>query len=249
MMKKSELSPADRIILALDFNDYQEGKSWIPRLKTRISTFKIGPVMFLQNGFSGIRDSVFSDIDIFLDLKFHDIPNTVMNTVPAIVDNNISMFTIHSLGGFEMMRSVCEKINDSVKGKDTPKPMILAVTVLTSHNDQSLNQMGINSLVKDEVLKLASLAAEAGIDGLVCSGLEVEMLRREFGDRFKLVVPGVRMNDEKQDQKRVVTPYEAISRGADYIVVGRSVTQSRDPEATVDMIIESLNDCCREPFS
>lgn len=239
-MKKP--GPDERIIVALDFSDFDTGKEWGQRLKERISTFKIGPVMFMDKGFSGLGELGNEKTDFFLDLKLHDIPNTLRESVRNIVNNEISMFTLHSLGGYEMMRTVCETVSEQVSRSGAKRPMVLAVTVLTSHDKTSLNSLGIAGTVEDEVLRLASIADRAGIDGLVCSGLEVETLRREFGKRFKLVVPGVRTDDEKHDQKRVVTPAEAISRGADYIVVGRSITKSQNPEATLDLIIRSITD-------
>lgn len=227
-----------RIILALDFDRLETGINWISRMKDRISTFKIGPVMFLETGFAGLKDIPQDGIDFFIDLKFHDIPNTVSSTVTHLVNNNVSMFTVHALGGFDMMKSVAVQVGEYRAGSDTP--LVLAVTVLTSHDGNSLSEIGIGTGVRDEVLRLASVAEKAGIDGLVCSGLEVEFLREEFGDRFTLVVPGVRMNGDIQDQKRVVTPGEAFDRGADFIVIGRSVTKSENPEETVDNIVKSI---------
>lgn len=240
-MNKSATSPEKNIILALDFPEYETGKTWIRKLKDRISIFKVGPVMFLDRGLSGLEDLAGEGVEFFIDLKFHDIPNTVVESAGLLLPENVSMFTVHSLGGLEMMRSVCRKVSVFCNETGAVKPMVLAVTVLTSHGQESLKDIGINSTLEDEVLRLAHLAERAGIDGLVCSGLEAGLLKNEFGDRFKLVVPGVRLDSETQDQKRVVTPSEAFSRGADYIVVGRSVTQSHDPDAAVDRIIESIS--------
>ena len=141
-----------------------------------------------------------------------------------------------------MMRRVADTAADESIKLGKPKPQALAVTVLTSHDDGSLNEIGVNFTTQDEVLRLAALAQKAGIDGLVCSGFEVEMLRKEFGDLFTLVVPGIRPGTDAHDQKRVVTPKEAVSRGADYLVIGRAITEAPNPETVVDGIIHEILD-------
>jgi len=239
-MRNKQQDLKSRIILALDFQDFEEGKSWIDRFGSQLTTFKMGPVMFLNKGFAGLAELSSYNIDLFLDLKLHDIPNTLSQTVANIVRNDISMFTIHSMGGYEMMNTVCNEVKRHSSETSRPRPMVLAVTVLTSHDRESLMDIGISGSVEDEVLRLAKLSDKAGVDGLVCSGYEVANLRKEFGERFKLIVPGVRINGDKLDQKRVVTPLQALSNGADYIVIGRSITRSPDPEATVDAIVGSL---------
>lgn len=241
-MKNDQKDIKSKIIIALDFQYFEEGEGWIDRLRSRINTFKIGPVMFLNTGFSGLSELGSYNIDIFLDLKLHDIPNTLSQTVANIAKNKISMFTIHSMGGYEMMNAVCREVAIQSPGSSSlERPMVLAVTVLTSHDRKSLGEIGISGSIEDEVLRLAELSEKAGVDGLVCSGHEVATLRKNFGSRFKLVVPGVRLGNDKHDQKRVVTPYQAFSDGADYIVIGRAITRSSDPEATVDGIVESLS--------
>lgn len=241
-MSTLELEPEQRIIIALDFPDFKTGTGWIDRLKDRISTFKIGPVMFLDTNLNEIGHITENGPDIFLDLKLHDIPVTLAKSVCHIVDSGISMFTVHSFGGFEMMDAVCNETHSYSKMKDVKKPVVLAVTVLTSHDSDTLSSIGIYDTPENQVLRLADLAEKAGVDGLVCSGHEAQMLRKNFGDRFLLVVPGVRttVTSNSHDQKRVITPSEAVEEGADYIVVGRAVTESPDPEAEVESIISSL---------
>jgi orotidine-5'-phosphate decarboxylase len=151
------------------------------------------------------------------------------------------MFTVHALGGLEMMKAVSDAVADEAAKHKRHKPLVLAVTVLTSHDEESLKRIGINSSTKDAVLSLASLANKAGVDGLVCSGMEVEMLRKEFGDRFTLVVPGIRPGGDAHDQKRVVTPASAVAAGADYLVIGRAITEADNPEAVVDEIVTSIS--------
>jgi len=234
------LKPEDRIILALDFPDFKEAKSWVERFKGKIRTFKVGPILFLNSGPDGIKDFTDSGAEIFLDLKFHDIPSTVEKASRQAVGLGIKMFTIHALGGFEMMRDTVEAVRSESQKLSKPKPLVLAVTVLTSHSDESLEQIGIVGSSRDEVLRLANIAEKAGVDGLVASGHEVEILKKEFGDRFALVVPGVRLGSGTHDQKRVVTPAEAVSLGADYIVVGRAITEAKEPEAVLEEIILSM---------
>ncbi|MBI2485705.1 MAG: orotidine-5'-phosphate decarboxylase [Deltaproteobacteria bacterium] len=240
-MSKPDLKPEERIILALDFPEFKDAKTWVERLKGKIKTFKVGPILFLNTGPEGLKELTEIGADIFLDLKFHDIPSTVEKASRQIVRYGIKMFTIHALGGFEMMKSTVVAVKEESEKLSEPKPIVLAVTVLTSHSEESLGQIGINSSSRDEVLRLAALAEKAGVDGLVASGKEVEILRKEFGDRFTLVVPGIRPDTTTHDQKRVTTPAEAISVGADYLVIGRAITGAEEPEAVLDEIILSMS--------
>jgi orotidine-5'-phosphate decarboxylase len=239
-MDKPNLRPEERIILALDFPRFKEAKSWVERLKQKIKTFKVGPILFLNSGPEGIREFINIGVDIFLDLKFHDIPSTVEKASCQVVQYGIKMFTIHALGGLEMMKATAEAVRDESKKLSRTKPLVLAVTVLTSQAEENLREIGIGHSSNDEVLRLAALADKAGVDGLVASGEEVEILRKEFGDRFTLVVPGIRLGPGIHDQRRVVTPSEAISFGADYLVIGRAITEAEEPEAVLDEIILSV---------
>jgi orotidine-5'-phosphate decarboxylase len=240
-MARPNLKPEERIILALDFPRFNEAKSWVERLKQKVKTFKVGPILFLNSRPEGIKEFINIGVDIFLDLKFHDIPSTVEKASRQVVQYGIKMFTIHAFGGLEMMRSTVEAVREESEKLSKPKPLVLAVTVLTSQAEENLREIGINYSSQEEVLRLASLADKAGVDGLVASGKEVEILRKEFGDRFTLVVPGVRLGSGTHDQKRVVTPSEAISLGADYLVIGRAITEGKNPEAVVDEIILTIS--------
>ncbi len=240
-MTRPKLRPEERIIVALDTPSLQGSLRVVNKLKSIVQTFKVGPILFLRKGVRSIEDIRSEGKDIFLDLKFHDIPSTVEKSIPNIMNYGINMFTIHTLGGFDMMKAVADRVRIESENKNIKKPTVLGVTVLTSHNDETLDEIGISNKTKDQVLKLASLADKAGIDGLVCSGLECEMLRSEFGDRFTLVVPGVRPSGESHDQKRVVTPRNAIDLGADYLVVGRAITESDDPLQATSEIIDSIS--------
>ncbi|MGB7291639.1 MAG: orotidine-5'-phosphate decarboxylase [Thermodesulfobacteriota bacterium] len=240
MMSKLNLKPEERIILALDFPELKEATSWVERLRGKIKTFKVGPILFLNSGPQGIISLSDMGAQIFLDLKFHDIPSTAEKSAKQVVGYGISMFTVHALGGFEMMRAVSESVKAESERLSQPKPLILAVTILTSHGEGEIDELGIKGLPIESVLRLADIADVAGMDGIVCSGMEVEVLKKEFGDRFKFVVPGIRLDKYAQDQKRVVTPAEAVSLGADYIVIGRAITGAKNPEEVVNEIILSI---------
>lgn len=241
MMSKLNLKPEERIILALDFPQLDDASSWVKRFKGKIKTFKVGPILFLNCGPQGITELAGSGAQIFLDLKFHDIPSTAEKSAKQVVNYGISMFTVHALGGFEMMRAVSESVKVESERLSRPKPLILAVTILTSHGEEEIDELGIKGLPIESVLRLADIADLAGVDGIVCSGREVEVLRKEFGDRFKLVVPGIRLDKHAQDQRRIVTPAEAVSLGADYLVIGRAITESQNPEDALDGIVHSLS--------
>ncbi len=240
-MSRLNLKPQDRIILALDFPRFAEAKAWVEKLKGKIKTFKVGPILFLDSGPQGIRDLTGLGGDIFLDLKFHDIPSTVEKAGRQVVGYEIKMLTIHALGGLEMMKRVVEAVNEESQRLSKSKPLILGVTILTSQSEEGLRQIGINSSSQDAVLRLADIAGRAGVDGLVASGNEVGMLRKEFGDRFVLVIPGIRTGASVDDHSRAVTPAEAISRGADYLVIGRAVTEAKEPEKVLAEIIFSIS--------
>ena len=240
-MAKVDFKPEERIILALDFPEFDVAKTWVKRLIGKIKIFKVGPILFLSSGPQGIKNLSDMGAQIFLDLKFHDIPSTAGKSAKQVVSYGIHMFTVHALGGFEMMRTVSESVKLESERLLQAKPLIFAVTILTSHSEEGINQIGIKGLPIESVLRLADIADIAGVDGIVCSGMEVEVLKKEFGDRFKLVVPGIRLDKYAQDQKRVVTPAEAVSLGADYLVIGRAITEANDPEGALNEIIRSIS--------
>ncbi len=233
-------NPEEKIIVALDSPSFGHAFSVVLKLREKIKLFKVGPVLFLSNGPNGIEQLRDLEVDIFLDLKFHDIPSTVEKTMEHVVNYGVNMFTVHSLGGLDMMKSVSERVKKEAKKKKKPKPMVLAVTMLTSHSEENINDLGLNSGIKDQVLRLAALSEKAGVDGIVCSGHEVEYLKKEFGGRFQYVVPGIRMGGNTHDQTRNITPAEAFDKGADYLVIGRSITESHKPELVVEQILDSV---------
>lgn len=240
-MPKLNLRPEDRIILALDFPEFKDAKSWVQRFKGKVKTFKVGPILFLNSGPKGLKEFIDSGAEIFLDLKFHDIPSTVEKSSRQVVGYGIKMFTIHSLGGLEMMKKTVEAVHSESEKLSKPKPIILAITILTSQSEESLKQIGVKGSSQDAVLRLAGIAEKAGVNGLVASGREVEVLRKEFGDRFVLVVPGIRTGASINDHSRAVTPAEAISLGVDYLVIGRAITEAKKPEKVLEKIVLSIS--------
>ncbi|QMU56149.1 MAG: orotidine-5'-phosphate decarboxylase [Candidatus Mycalebacterium zealandia] len=232
----------NRLILALDFPSIHMAQSFALGSIGRVGAYKVGPVMFLAEGpkvIGWLQDKCGGGI--FLDLKFHDIPNTVAGTVSRISHLNVDMFTVHSLGGTKMVKAARDTAAEGAEKLNLPRPKVVAVTVLTSHDEEEAKKLFGATDTVSAVLRLAEAAEKGGADGLVCSGNEIEPLKKEFGDRFKLIVPGVRLpGADVGDQKRTVTPKEAIEKGADFLVIGRTITQSDDPVKTLDEIAASI---------
>jgi len=225
---------ADKIIVALDVPSKKEAIQLIEQLQPKISFFKIGLQLYTTEGPEIVRAVLGSGANVFLDLKLHDIPNTVGRAVESASKLGVQMLTIHLSGGTEMIRA-------AVAAKKTGMS-ILGVTVLTSATQQTLDQLGIGEQLDRHVIRLANLGAAAGIDGLVASPFEVKFLRGELGDKIKLISPGVRPGwSEQGDQKRTMTPREAIDAGADYLVVGRPITGHKNPREALEKILEEMS--------
>ncbi len=232
--------PQSKLIVALDTASLEVAKELIEKLKGVVSFYKIGFELFTAHGWKAVELVKRSGARVFLDLKFHDIPNTVAKTASVIAAHEIDMFNVHALGGFEMMEAARKAVDDAVKGKKK-KPILLAVTVLTSHSEEDLEAMGIEGNLKDEVLTLAWLAKKAGMDGVVSSPQEITLLRNEFPKDFTIVTPGIRpAYTAKGDQKRTFGPKEAFVAGADFIVVGRPITAAPDPRSEAIAIQSTL---------
>ena len=231
------LETRDRLIVALDVPSAAHARQVLQTLGEAITTYKIGKQLFTAEGPGIVRDLVSSGRKVFLDLKFHDIPNTVGAAVRSAAELGVSMLTVHASGGSKMLKAAVEAANAS-----TAKPMILAVTVLTSLSDSDLQEIGVSGNVLSQVLRLGALARSAGCGGLVASAHEARELRRELGDGFEIVTPGVRpAGSAVGDQARVLTPAEAIRAGATRLVIGRPVVEARDPRQAVAQIIEEIN--------
>jgi orotidine-5'-phosphate decarboxylase len=224
---------AGQIIVALDVATSEEALHLVTELSPDVDFFKIGLQLYTATGPRLVQDISGLGPKIFLDLKLHDIPNTVAKAVAAAGTLGVKMLTIHLSGGSEMIRAAVRARRDDM--------LILGVTVLTSSNDETLRETGIPGAINDQVLRLARLGVSAGIDGLVASPHEARVLRAEFGGQLKIVTPGVRPSwSEPGDQKRFMTPREAIEAGADYLVIGRPITAHSNPREAVAEILGEL---------
>jgi len=221
----------DKLILALDVDTSADALALVRRLKSQLSLFKVGLQLFIREGPEIVRTLRGEGVDIFLDLKLHDIPATVANATRAAVALNVKFLTIHAGGGLEMMQAAQE----ATKGSRTE---ILAVTVLTSLDDGALRQIGYDRTAAEQVLRFARLAALAGVPGLVCSPHEIALIREGLPEPIKLVTPGVRSgSDATQDQKRTLSAPEAFKRGANHLVIGRPITKAPDPVVATQAIL------------
>jgi len=247
MNKQTEL--AKRIIVALDVGDKEEAFRLV-KLLEQTEIFKIGLKLFTLEG-----PTLFSKMKalrkkIFLDLKLHDIPNTVAEAVKSGVRHGVQMMTLHASGGGEMLARAVEVAASEAEKEKTARPLLLAVTILTSLKDQELKEIGMKDNVEAQVLRLAELARKEGMDGVVCSPQEIEIVRREIGQDFIIVVPGIRPSwAAAQDQKRIMTPSQAIQKGADYLVVGRPIIEASSPQKAFFKILEELNRSSNNPGS
>jgi orotidine-5'-phosphate decarboxylase len=225
---------ADKIIVALDVATKEEALGLVAELKGQVSFFKVGLQLYTGCGPDVVPEIVATGAKVFLDLKLHDIPNTVARAVESAGKLGARMLTIHLSGGAEMIRAAM---------KARPNTMsILGVTVLTSATEETLREIGVTERMNEQVLLLARLGASEGIDGLVASPFETQVLRSEFGDKVKIVTPGVRPKGSSAgDQKRFMTPREALDAGADYLVIGRPITAEPDPGAALSRILDELN--------
>ena len=222
------------IICAIDSSDLAVAKKLIKATSPHVGLIKLGLEFFTAFGREGVNEVVKSGAPVFLDLKLHDIPNTVSSAVAAAVSLNVEMLTVHASGGSEMLAAAVKAANKKTK--------ILAVTVLTSLNESDLQSIGFSKrTVTEQVLQLADIAYKSGVDGIVCSANELEELKKIYKDKLKFVVPGIRpQGSDVGDQKRVMTPTQAIQKGADYIVIGRPITNSKDPAKAAEEIYKNL---------
>lgn len=228
----------EKILLVLDVSSREEAMKLVRPLYEHVGMFKVGMQLFTAEGPSLVREIVDLGGKVFLDLKFHDIPNTVSHGVLEAAKLGVSLLTIHAAGGRVMMETVAKELQDKFGDR---KPMVVAVTVLTSLNDAGLAEVGIATPITQQVVAMAKLAEECGIAGVVCSPQEIQLVRRAVGPNFKIVTPGIRMPGQAaNDQQRLATPREALAAGADYIVVGRAVTAAPDPRQALDALIQSV---------
>ncbi len=247
----------ESLIVALDVLNASQARKIVAAVGDTARIYKIGKQLFTAEGPQVVRDLVASGRDVFLDLKFHDIPNTVAGAVRSACELRVRMLSVHASGGLKMLKAAVEAAQavgrgssgvaresdprSQVKVSGHTRPLILAVTVLTSLRDEDLQETGVSGRVLDQALRLAALARTAGCDGVIASAREVRELRRELGAGFAIVTPGIRpAGQAKGDQERVVTPAEAISAGASHIVVGRPITAAPDPAAAARRIVDEI---------
>jgi orotidine-5'-phosphate decarboxylase len=230
-----------RLIFALDVASLAEVKEYVALLVNEVGLFKVGKQLFLHAGPRVVHHIRDKGGQVFLDLKFHDIPRTVAKAGVEAARLGVAMFDVHASGSVEMMHRTLTEVNKVCRAENLRRPKILAVTVLTSLSKEDLKRTGVHAGVENQVIRLAKLAKEAGMDGVVASPLEVTRIRRACGRNFLVVVPGVRPQGETwDDQKRVLTPEEAMRSGADYLVVGKPIRDAKDPRAAARQICTEM---------
>ncbi len=226
-----------RIIVPLDFNTVEQALELVEKLQPDLCRLKVGKELFTITGPVLVEKLISKGFDIFLDLKFHDIPTTVARACAVAADSGVWMVNVHASGGSEMMSLAREEID-----KKSHHPLLIGVTILTSMNQEALTEIGIQCSVEEQVMRLAQLTFNAGLDGIVCSAHEVKMLRDNLGEKFKLITPGIRpSSSNNDDQKRVMTPGQAIKAGSDYLVIGRPITRAADPGQALKEISEEIS--------
>ena len=228
------MTPRDRLIVALDVPDAATARAMVDRLAGRVGMFKIGSQIFTAAGPDFVREVIARGEKVFLDLKFHDIPNTVAGAVSSAGQLGVSLVDVHAIGGKEMLEA-------AVGALPAMGIRLLAITILTSHDEKTLGSIGVSGSVADSVRRLAVLAKGAGADGVVASPQEVALVREACGKDFLIVTPGIRATGAARgDQARTATPAAAVAAGADYIVVGRPILEAHDPAAAADAIVREL---------
>ncbi|WP_133469543.1 orotidine-5'-phosphate decarboxylase [Paraglaciecola marina] len=222
-----------KVVIALDFAELKQAEAFVDKLNPELCRLKVGKEMFTHFGPEFVKTLVNRKFDVFLDLKFHDIPNTVSKACQAAADLGVWMVNVHASGGPKMM----EQARLGLESYGAKKPLLIAVTVLTSMDQEQLNAIGISLSPQQQVLNLAKLTHKCGLDGVVCSAQESSLLKTEVAQDFTLVTPGIRpVGADKGDQIRIMTPKNAIDAGSDYLVIGRPITQAADPlQALIDI--------------
>jgi orotidine-5'-phosphate decarboxylase len=235
----------ERLIVALDVPSAAQARHIVEKLGNTVNTYKVGKQLFTAEGPPLVRELVRAGLKVFLDLKFHDIPNTVAGAVTAASQLGVNMLTVHASGGKQMLLAAVEAV-----AKSATKPTVLAVTVLTSLKDDDLHEIGVSGRVLDQALRLAALARSCGCGGIVASPIEARQLRSELGSGFPIVTPGVRpAGVAAADQARVSTPGQAIALGASHVVVGRPITESPDPASVANAILEEIRSAKQETLA
>lgn len=244
MKNISSKDAGNKLIFALDANSYDEALSWVDLLSGHVGMFKVGKELFTAVGPKIVQDIKERGQKVFLDLKFHDIPNTVARAAEVAAGMNVDMFNVHASGGSRMIKEAVSATWACADQLGRVRPIVLAVTVLTSLNNDDLTEIGFQKSTGELVLHLAKLAQLAGASGVVASAQDIAILRKNLGDQFVIVTPGIRSAAEtkKDDQKRTLSAYEAVKTGADYIVVGRPIRTAPDPLDACRKMVQEIAD-------
>jgi orotidine-5'-phosphate decarboxylase len=225
-----------KVIVALDYPNPEQARAFVDRVRPELCRLKVGKELFVSAGPDFVEELVGRGFAVFLDLKFHDIPNTVAQACKAAARLGVWMMNVHASGGPRMMQAARAALDDL-----PARPRVIAVTVLTSMGEEDMRAVGVEASAKQQVMLLAALAHDCGMDGVVCSAQEAPLLRGALGHEFLLVAPGIRpAGSEVGDQTRILTPAQAIRAGADYLVVGRPITQAADPLAALESIAREI---------
>jgi orotidine-5'-phosphate decarboxylase len=228
-----------KIIFAMDVKEFSDVQLWAELLAQHVGMFKVGKQLYTACGPAAVRMIEKSGGDVFLDLKYHDIPNTVAMATLEAANLGVKLCDLHAMGGYEMMNTTMETLDKNFSAAERPK--VLAITVLTSSNEETLRGIGINLSVPEMVVKLAKLAKSAGVDGVVASPQEIGLIREACGDDFLIVTPGIRPTfAAANDQKRIMTPAEAVKAGCDYMVIGRPIAAADSPVNAAAAIVDEM---------
>lgn len=225
-----------KIIVALDFGSLSETEDFLKKVKGQNCRVKVGKELFTNEGPNVIKLIQQYGFEIFLDLKFHDIPNTVSRAIKASCNLGIWMVNVHASGGKQMLLAAREAVDSS-----SNKPILIAVTILTSYDNYSFQELGFKNNLLDQIAYLATLSENSGMDGIVCSANDIPSIKPLVKEKFQFVTPGIRLANSNDDQKRVTTPEDAITQGSNYLVIGRPITSSEDPAALIEKINQKIN--------
>jgi len=225
-----------KVIVALDFSSLNETEIFLKKIKGQNCRLKVGKELFTKEGPNVIKLIQQYDFEIFLDLKFHDIPNTVSHAIKASCNLGVWMVNVHASGGKQMMLAAREAVECS-----SHKPLLIAVTILTSFDNSSYQELGFKNDLQEQIAYLATMSEKSGMDGIVCSANDICFIKPLVNEKFQFITPGIRVQKSSDDQKRVTTPENAISNGSNYLVIGRPVTLSDDPASMIEKINQSIN--------
>lgn len=229
-----------KIIVALDLETKEQAETIVSKLNPALCRLKVGKSLFTSLGPEWVKVIQNLGFDVFLDLKFHDIPFQIASSCRDAAHLGVWMMNLHALGGTKMLKAGKEAL-DAHQQKTGKRPLLIGVTILTSHSEADLTELGLTGSINDNVLRLAGLCHKAGLDGVVCSAQEAAQIKNNFGSDFLCVTPGIRLKDQSHhDQVRVLTPLEAVKAGSDYLVMGRAIVESADPNQVLSQVIEEL---------